>query len=42
VTEWADHKRNTRTADRRLDSAWFGDSSNLKQRAWDEALKLAA
>jgi phage/plasmid-like protein (TIGR03299 family) len=42
VTEFADHKRNTHTADRRLDSAWFGDSANLKQRAWNEALRLVA
>jgi len=42
ITQFADHKRKTRTADNRLDSTWFGSMANLKQRAWDEALKLAA
>jgi len=42
ITQFADHKRKTRTADNRLDNAWFGTMANVKQRAWDEALKLAA
>lgn len=42
VTEWADHHRNTRTPDNRLDSTWFGQAANIKKRAWDEAILLAA
>lgn len=42
VTQYADHERRARSADHRLDSAWFGGGANLKQRAWDEALKLVA
>ncbi|MGN8084865.1 DUF932 domain-containing protein [Ralstonia sp. 22086] len=42
VTQYADHERRARSADHRLDSAWFGVGANLKQRAWDEALKLVA
>jgi phage/plasmid-like protein (TIGR03299 family) len=42
VTEFVDHKRNTRTTDSRLNGAWFGAQANLKDRALIEALKLAA
>ncbi len=35
VTEFVDHHRNTRTPDARLDSAWFGESANLKNRVFD-------
>lgn len=42
VTEFTDHHRATRTQDARLDSAWFGDSASIKDRAWAAALKLAA
>lgn len=42
VTQYSDHERRARSADHRLDSAWFGVGANLKQRAWDEALKLVA
>lgn len=42
VTQYADHERRARSADHRLDSAWFGVGANLKQRAWDEALKFVA
>lgn len=42
VTEWADHHRNTRTPDAKLNNAWFGEVANLKQKAWNEALKLVA
>lgn len=42
VTQFIDHERNTKTVDNRLDYAWFGGGSNIKQRAWEEALKLAA
>ena len=42
VTEYADHRRNTRTLDSRMDSAWFGSYNNFKNRAWDEAMLLVA
>jgi len=42
VTRWADHTRNTRTADSRMERAWFGDSALKKQTALDAALALAA
>lgn len=33
ITYYADHAANARTADNRLNSAWFGHNANLKQRA---------
>ncbi|GAB7535742.1 DUF932 domain-containing protein [Burkholderia sp. 3C] len=42
VTEYVDHHRRARSDDHRRDAAWFGAGSLLKQRAWDEALKLVA
>lgn len=42
VTEYADHRRKTRSLDSRVDSAWFGRYANIKDRAWDEAVLLAA
>jgi phage/plasmid-like protein (TIGR03299 family) len=42
VTEYVDHHRRARSDDHRLDAAWFGQGAALKQKAWDEALKLAA
>lgn len=42
VTEFVDHERRARSVDHRLDSAWFGQGANLKQRALHEALALAA
>lgn len=42
VTQYVDHERRARTPDNRLDSAWFGIGSAIKQKALDEALKLAA
>lgn len=42
VTEFVDHERRARTAEYRLDSAWFGQGANLKQRALDQALQLAS
>jgi phage/plasmid-like protein (TIGR03299 family) len=48
VGEWADHDRSTRTSDggdadeSRLFSATFGSGAELKSRAWDAALALAA
>ena len=42
VTQFIDHERRARSPDNRLDSAWFGIGALIKQRALDEALKLAA
>ena len=42
VTEFVDHRRRARGDDGRRDSAWFGQGAALKQKAWDEALKLVA
>ena len=40
VTEFVDHQRRARSEDHRRDAAWFGQGASLKQKAWDEALKL--
>lgn len=40
VTEYVDHHRRARSDDHRRDAAWFGAGATLKQKAWDEALKL--
>ncbi|WP_186047825.1 DUF932 domain-containing protein [Burkholderia gladioli] len=42
VTEFCDHHRRARSDDHRVDAAWFGAGATLKQRAWDEAMKLVA
>ena len=42
VTEFVDHERRARSQEYRLDSAWFGQGANLKQRALDHALQLVA
>lgn len=42
ITQWVDHHKRARTPDNRLDSAWFGVGATIKQKALDEALKLAA
>jgi phage/plasmid-like protein (TIGR03299 family) len=42
VTEFVDHERRARSEDHRRDAAWFGPGATLKQKAWDEALKLVA
>lgn len=42
ITEFCDHRRQTKTADNRLNSAWFGQGATIKGRAWDEALRLVA
>ena len=41
VTRFYDHERSSRTQDNRLDTAWFGDGSLIKQRAWADALELS-
>lgn len=40
VTEFVDHQRRARSDDHRRDAAWFGTGATLKQKAWDEALRL--
>lgn len=42
VTQFIDHERRARSPDNRLDSAWFGMGAAIKQKALEEALKLAA
>lgn len=42
VTEFVDHHRRARSDDHRRDAAWFGQGAQIKQRAWDEAMKLLA
>lgn len=42
VTEFVDHERRARSEDHRLDAAWFGAGATIKQKAWDEALRLVA
>lgn len=42
VTEYVDHHRRARSANHRLDAAWFGQGASIKQKAWEEALKLVA
>jgi phage/plasmid-like protein (TIGR03299 family) len=42
VTELTDHKRAARSPDTRLDSAWFGVGSQIKAKAFQEAMALLA
>ena len=42
VTEFVDHHRRARSDDHRRDAAWFGQGAQIKQRAWDEAMKRVA
>ncbi len=42
VTEYVDHERRARSTEYRLDSAWFGQGAQIKQRALDTALQLVA
>ncbi|MGQ3003542.1 MAG: DUF932 domain-containing protein [Hydrogenophaga sp.] len=42
VTEFIDHHRRARSEDHRRDAAWFGAGAAVKQKAWDEAMKLVA
>lgn len=42
VTEYVDHHRRSHSHDHRQDAAWFGQGAALKQRAWEQALKLLA
>ncbi|MGF6637039.1 DUF932 domain-containing protein [Paraburkholderia sp. MM6662-R1] len=40
VTEFVDHQRRARSDDHRLDAALFGPGATIKQKAWEEALRL--
>lgn len=42
ITEFADHYRRARSEDHRRDAAWFGTGAALKQKAFDEAMRLVA
>ena len=42
ITEFVDHERRARSQEYRLDSAWFGQGAQLKQRALEHALQLAS
>jgi len=42
VTEFVDHERRARSVDHRLESAWFGQGANIKQKALDQALLMVA
>ncbi|HHL0998659.1 TPA: DUF932 domain-containing protein [Pseudomonas aeruginosa] len=42
VTEYVDHERRARSIEYRMDSAWFGHGAQIKQRALEAALRLAA
>jgi len=42
VTEYVDHERRARSSEYRMDSAWFGQGAQIKQRALHSALRLVA
>lgn len=42
VTEFVDHHRRARSDHNRTDSAWFGTGAALKQKAFEEAMRLVA
>lgn len=42
VTEFVDHEKRARSQEYRLDSAWFGQGANLKQRALEQAMQLVS
>ena len=42
VTEYVDWHKRARNQGNRLNAAWFGDGANLKQRAMNELMVLAA
>lgn len=42
VTQFIDHERPTKSMDARIERAYWGDGANIKSRAWEGALDLAA
>ena len=42
VTEFVDHERRARSADHRLESAWFGQGAALKEKALEQAIMMIA
>lgn len=42
VTEFVDHHRRARSDDNRQDAAWFGTGAAIKQKAFEEAMKLVS
>lgn len=42
VTEFVDHERRARSADHRLESAWFGQGAALKEKALEQAFMMIA
>lgn len=42
VTEFVDHQRRAKTDDHRREAAWFGQGAQIKQKAWDEVMRLVA
>lgn len=40
ITQFVDYERRARSDDHRIDSAWFGQGSQLKQRALDVAMQM--
>lgn len=42
VTEYVDHHRRARSEDHRREAAWFGQGAQIKQKAWDEVIRLVA
>ena len=42
VTEYIDHEGRSRTADRRLESAWYGPGNALKEKAREMAMEMVA
>jgi phage/plasmid-like protein (TIGR03299 family) len=42
MTQFVDHERRARSPDHRLESAWFGQGSVLKEKALDQAMMMIA
>lgn len=42
ITEYVDHEKRARNRDYRLDSAWFGQGANIKQKALEVATEMIA
>jgi phage/plasmid-like protein (TIGR03299 family) len=42
ITEWIDHRKTRQNSNQRLNSAWFGESSRIKSRAFSIAMDKVA